>query len=178
MDCRLDLSRPRAKAAQSPSAGMRGVPAGRRGGGVMAGRPTKKTPAVEKRILQALKNGNTRTAAAGAGGITKETFYTWMADFSDFSDAIKKAEAEAEGAHVAIVRQAGVDGQWQASAWWLERRRNEAWGRKDLLANKLGRMTDDELRDIIARENPGLAAAVLNGTGVAPGAAEDGRDTD
>lgn len=142
------------------------------------GRPTKRTPDAKKKILKAIKDGNTRAAAAGIGGIGQETFYSWMRENPEFRESIKKAEAEAEAAHVAIIRQAGIDGTWQASAWWLERRRHDAWGRKDLLSEKMARMTDDELRDIIARENPGLAAAVLNGAGHAGGASEGSRDPD
>lgn len=144
----------------------------------MAGRPTKRTPATEKKILKALKDGNVRSTAAALAGISKETFYNWLAEFPDFSDAIKKAEAEAESVRVARIRKAGDEGTWQADAWWLERRRHEAWGRKDLLANKLGRMTDDELIDLIARNNPGLGPAILNGAGAAAGESEERRETD
>lgn len=134
------------------------------------GRPTKRTPDVKGKILKALRDGNTRTAAAGAGGINQDTFFSWLREFPEFSESVKKAEAEAEAAHVAVVKKAGKDGTWQASAWWLERRRHEAWGRKDLLAAQLGRLTDDELRDLITRGNSGHGPGGANGAG-APTAA-------
>jgi hypothetical protein len=54
-----------------------------------------------------------------------------MARFAGFSDAIKKAESEAEVRMVAHVLKAATDGTWQAAAWWLERRRPTDYGRRD-----------------------------------------------
>lgn len=82
-------------------------------------------------ILQALRAGNTRTASAAAAGVSRDIFYKWLASSSTFFDAVTKAEAEAEVAHVANIAQAATMGNWTASAWWLERRRHQEWGRKD-----------------------------------------------
>ena len=41
--------------------------------------------------------------------------------FLEFSEAVKKARAEAEGAHIRNIRKAADNGVWQASAWFLER---------------------------------------------------------
>jgi hypothetical protein len=54
-----------------------------------------------------------------------------MTRYSGFSDAIKKAESEAEVRVVAHVLKAATDGTWQAAAWWLERRRPHDYGRRD-----------------------------------------------
>lgn len=95
----------------------------------MVGRPTKCTPERVKRIIDALKGGNTRSASAAYGGIDPETFSNWMArgakdeePFLGFSIQVKAAEAEAEVRNVAIIQTAAKD-KWQAAAWWLERRR-------------------------------------------------------
>lgn len=81
-------------------------------------------------ICNLLKAGNTRRTSAIAGGISEETFYVWMKSKSEFSESVKKAEAEAEARNVAIINQAGKT-SWQASAWWLERRRKEDFGKQD-----------------------------------------------
>lgn len=81
-------------------------------------------------ICNLLKAGNTRRTSAIAGGISEETFYVWMKSKPEFSESVKKAEAEAEARNVAIINQAGKT-SWQASAWWLERRRKEDFGRQD-----------------------------------------------
>ena len=41
--------------------------------------------------------------------------------FSEFSEAVARARAEAEGAHIKNIRRAADNGTWQASAWFLER---------------------------------------------------------
>lgn len=90
----------------------------------MAGRRPK-VPAGgprEQAILDALRHGCTRRAAAAVGGIHPDTFYRMMQD-PTFSDAVVKAEGEAEAAFTAIVADASVK-SWQAAAWWLERRKH------------------------------------------------------
>jgi hypothetical protein len=96
----------------------------------MAGRPTKQTPIICEGILEALRQGNTRTAAAEAVGIHRDTFYGWIEHNPTFSDAIKKAEAYAEQEAVKRIT-AAMGSTWQAAAWWLERRRPHEWGKAD-----------------------------------------------
>jgi len=94
------------------------------------GRPSKQTPERTQRLLSALTAGNTRRAACLYAGISDETFATWQRRSLDFLEAVKKAEADAEVRHVANIAKAAQGGQWQASAWWLERRRPEAYARR------------------------------------------------
>lgn len=96
-------------------------------------RPTKYTPETVKKILDALSAGNTRGASSAYGGIDQKTFENWLKRYSDFSEQVKDAEARAEVGHVANIAQAARSGNWTASAWWLERRRHQDWGRKDKL---------------------------------------------
>jgi hypothetical protein len=53
--------------------------------------------------------------------------------FQEFSEAVKKARAEAEGAHIRNIRRASDNGVWQASAWWLERSFPKKWGKRSSL---------------------------------------------
>lgn len=96
-------------------------------------RPSKYTPEREAKIVEALAAGNTRKTAARLAGIDQGTLENWMLRYSGFSAAVEKAEADAEASHVANIKAAAVGGSWTASAWWLERRRHEDWGRKDRL---------------------------------------------
>lgn len=89
-------------------------------------RPTKYTPERVQRIVETLRGGNTRRAAAWAGGIEVETFHQWLRRYPAFSDAVKAAEADAELAMVERVRLASID-TWQAAAWWLERKLKQDW---------------------------------------------------
>jgi hypothetical protein len=97
------------------------------------GRPSKYTKERAGRILSALREGNTRSASAALGGIDVGTLVSWERRFSDFSAHVKEAEAAAERMHVGNIKRAAFSGNWQASAWWLERRRPDDWGRKDRL---------------------------------------------
>lgn len=92
-------------------------------------RPTKYTPELAQQALEVLKAGNTRKAAAEYISIDQDTFTAWCKRYSDFSDAVKKAESDAEVRNVAIISQAAKK-NWTAAAWWLERRRNKDWGNK------------------------------------------------
>lgn len=100
----------------------------------MPGRRSKYTPERIEKITTALRQGNTRGASAALGGISIDTFHDWLRMFREFSDAVEIAEAEAEAWNVARIRKAADDGTWTASAWWLERRRYQHWGRKDAVS--------------------------------------------
>lgn len=47
-----------------------------------------------------------------------------------FWRAVKKAEALAENAAIQTIQKA-AEKNWQASAWWLERKFKDRWGRQD-----------------------------------------------
>lgn len=94
------------------------------------GRPSKYTAEVVERICYSLSQGNTRTTAAICAGISKETFYQYLNEFPDFSDAIKRAEEQAVEHYVNVIHTASTQ-TWQAAAWYLERRRKEDFGKQD-----------------------------------------------
>lgn len=104
------------------------------------GRRTKLTPEVQSKVVSAIRAGNYAHIAANMAGIGKSTYYKWleMADaprakpeYVEFRDAVKEAEAQAEVASVALIRQAAQNGTWQAAAWYLERKHGDRWGRND-----------------------------------------------
>ena len=99
--------------------------------GKKIGRPTKYTPEIAERIATRVAMGNYRETAAAAEGIAKSTFFEWLDRYSDFSDLIEKADAQAEGKRVKTILQAADGGKWQAAAWYLERKCFDRWGRKD-----------------------------------------------
>lgn len=102
------------------------------------GRPSKLTPELQERIVQAIRAGNYIETAAAYAGIAKSTLYDWLkrgaraktGKYRAFSDAVQRALAEAEVRDVAIIGKAAQE-QWQAAAWRLERKFPERWGRKD-----------------------------------------------
>jgi hypothetical protein len=90
------------------------------------GRPTKYTEQNVNRILDALRGGNTRRASCAAGNISQDTFANWLREHSAFSDAVEKAEGEAELRNLAVIQDA-TKTTWQAAAWWLERKHKADW---------------------------------------------------
>lgn len=79
----------------------------------MTGRPTKLNKVLQNRIVAALKTGATIEDACQHVGIVKSTFYDWLhrgnadePDFSDFSNAVTRAQADAKMAAMKVLRMA------------------------------------------------------------------------
>jgi transposase len=119
-------------------------------------RPTKLTPELQKEIVGYIEAGNYIEVACEAAGISQSTFFDWKARgakkqplYSEFLEAVKKAESKAEIRNVVVIQKAAQE-NWQASAWYLERKHAERWGRKDQLLMKMLKMTDEEIDAILA----------------------------
>lgn len=105
------------------------------------GRKSKLTKDLTERICKSISEGNYKNVACQAVGIGESTLYDWLKQgeenktgvYVEFSEAIKKAEAQAEQAHVGVIKDAANAGIWQASAWYLERKHPGRWAKKDNL---------------------------------------------
>ena len=94
------------------------------------GRPTKLTPETQKRFIDGLRLGLTYKLAASYAGIDISTFHLWMQKgreqsegiYSEFSDAVKAAEGMCAAQHMGRIMKAAEGGQWESSAWVMERR--------------------------------------------------------
>lgn len=104
------------------------------------GRPTKLTPELQAEICELIRKGNFVETACEAVGVHKGTYYNWRnrgersakGVYCDFFNAIKRAEADGEAAHVANIAADNTNTKdWQRSAWWLERRYPQRWGKVD-----------------------------------------------
>lgn len=122
------------------------------------GRPTKLTPKKKKIIIEAVERGNYIETAAALAGVSKSTVYNWKTrgeqelerlekypeaevskkekPFLDFLDAYTRALAVAEDLDVQNINEAAKE-DWRASAWKLERRNPEKWGKRESLDAKL-----------------------------------------
>lgn len=130
-------------------------------------RQSKLTPETQQKIVDAIAKGNYLETAAALGGITYKSLNNWMNkgaankgdEYVQFFHAVKRAEAEAEAARVERINSAGKDGNWQADAWYLERRYPDRWGKRvqevtgkdggPIRFEELRNMTDDQLRAIV-----------------------------
>lgn len=101
------------------------------------GRPSKINDEICEEIVKYIKAGNYPEVAASLAGIDRVTFYRWIKKgaraesgiHKEFCNSVKKAEDYAEAAAVERIRKAGKD-NWQALAWWMERKHPDKWGRK------------------------------------------------
>lgn len=82
-------------------------------------------------ICKKLKNGATHYSAALSSGISEETFYQWMKK-PEFSESIKRAEADCQRKCEGIIQKAAIK-SWTAAAWYLERRQSETYALKQRL---------------------------------------------
>lgn len=123
-------------AAKKPAAKTAAKPAAKPP--AKTGRPSKLTPEVQDRIVQAVSAGNYQDVAARYAGIDPATFYRWMAAgaepdapdaLREFREAVESARAQSEVRAIALIQKAASDGTWQAAAWFLERSHPHRWGR-------------------------------------------------
>lgn len=108
-----------------------------------------------KQAVKLIEAGNYQKHVAQALGIHEDTWYRWLREGERaksgikrrFYESIKKAEARAVLRNVAKILQASQEGNWQAAAWWLERRYPDEWGRKD----KLDMNTQGEIKILVEK---------------------------
>jgi transposase len=112
------------------------------------GRPLSLGLETVRLICSALSTGAYPDEAASAAGISRSTYYAWLArgrgardsrdsdrpveesdlPFLDLLDAVEQATTAAEIAALETIGRASSEGSWRAAAWFLERRYPEKWG--------------------------------------------------
>jgi len=133
----------------------------------MAGRKTKLTPELQEEVVKRIRAGNYIQVSCEAVGIGVSTYFEWLKKgeegkkpYTEFTEAIKKAESEAQVNYVATVASHATD-QWQAAAWCLERRFPDKWGRRDRLDIK-GEITAEKKVDKIEEKFSHMTEKELN----------------
>ena len=99
------------------------------------GRNTVITPQVIETLVEALKAGATHEIACQYAGIGKTAFYQRLSKDAEFAEIIGNAEGRGAIRHLANINKLalGTDElapDWKASAWILERRYPEMYGRR------------------------------------------------
>ena len=99
-------------------------------------RPSKFTPEVTETIIKALQIGATYKDAAEAAGVDYDTYNEWIkagkaaksGRFYEFSEAVRKSEAQARLNYLSTIAQAAAKGDWKAAEAFLKRRDRVNWG--------------------------------------------------
>lgn len=118
------------------------------------GRPTKMTKEVQKQTLEGIELGMSRERAAAFAGVSVAVFYAFQSKFPEFQERVKEAEAKCLAFHLAQICRAakpkieGGEGHWQASAWVLERKWPEEWGKVDRHLLRVRRDKDEDLTQL------------------------------
>lgn len=86
--------------------------------------------------VQLKESGVNNKDIAAYIGVRPETFSIWInhpktENQTQLSNALKKAEAKAKVEMLSKIQAAGTNGNWQAAAWWLERKYPEEFGRPE-----------------------------------------------
>jgi len=84
-------------------------------------RPTKLTPKVRRRVLEAAADGLTLQDCAALVGVSRETLRNWSRTDEDFAWAFRRARAEARQEVLQLLKRGGGGGQWRARLAWLAR---------------------------------------------------------
>ncbi len=104
----------------------------------------------ERVLLDYIKIGTPVKKAVIAAGISEKSFYNWLTRgqnererlatvpnakpnttedvFVQFLQRVEQARAEAIASKVTVIAKSGVNGDWRAAAWWLERQVPEEFG--------------------------------------------------
>ena len=105
------------------------------------GRTTKLTKEVCDNICDGLKKGNYITTCCMASGINRHTYYNWKKrgekgeePYKTFLERVTEAEAIGEMLHVEIIHDTAVSGNWLSSAWLLERKYPQRFGKREQMA--------------------------------------------
>lgn len=102
-------------------------------------RKSKLTKELIKEAFKLVSAGNYIKDIPPILGIDDSTWFRWLNEGEkaksgmkrEFYETVKKAEKDAIARNVALIQRAAQEGNWQAAAWWLERKYFEDWGRKD-----------------------------------------------
>src|SRR5665647_444420 len=103
------------------------------------GRPSKLTESRMEQLIEALRSGNYRIDACRAAGIHYNTLLAWekkgesqkSGEYVEFLEALRRAEADAVVSKVDMIHGAAMNGDWRASAWFLEHKYPNNWARLD-----------------------------------------------
>lgn len=96
------------------------------------GRPSKYSPVVVRKICRAIARGCNRHTAAGLAGVSGRALFEWLNKFSEFADAVERADSKFKAGRIRLICKAGKSSRnWTANAWLLERKFPEEFGRVD-----------------------------------------------
>lgn len=90
---------------------------------------------LKMKLVEAMESGMDLIEASKLCNISPYKLDSFRSD-PDFEELIQKCQASCEFQHVQNINIAGQMGQWQASAWFLERKFPKKYGKKDTIKHE------------------------------------------
>ena len=80
-------------------------------------------------VLNHVRAGLSVQTACKAAGLSRSTFYRWLRSDASLKQKLRQAEAVCESWHIQNITN-HAEHDWRASAWFLERRYPQRYGRR------------------------------------------------
>ncbi len=130
------------------------------------GRPSKLTPDVEARILNAVRCGAPNRVACLAAGVGESTLYQWLekakslpySEYAEFAERLKQARHEGITARLAIIMKAARS-SWQAASWLLERDLPDVYSLKHRVEHSVAPMSIADALSALRKERDSRVSA-------------------
>lgn len=97
-------------------------------------------------VTRMLRRGHTKTSAAQAIGVSRQTFYNWinlgkrnidsdgeLDGYGAFYICVSQAEVQSKDAYVQTLRQAAIEGDTDAAKWMLERQNPGEYSKRETI---------------------------------------------
>lgn len=126
---------------------------------------TSLTKAVVEDLKTYISRGLGLREVCSLVGVPWMTFQLWRTRYPLFDKFIEKCVAEVEMEALDEVREAGRGGVWQASAWALERRWPERYGKRDIVKQEIYHKHIEFVKivlEVINDADPALKAEIVS----------------
>jgi hypothetical protein len=90
---------------------------------------------LKMKMVESMNSGLDLAEAAKLNNVSQYKLDSFRSD-PDFEEIVQKCQAVCEYTHLQNIEEAGRFGQWQASAWILERKFPKKYGKKDTIKHE------------------------------------------
>ena len=102
----------------------------------------KLTEELADEAIKLVKSGATNADVISWLGVAETTFYAWIREPKNqaqekLAQGLKKAETERKLWHLQRIHKAAEEGDWKASAWYLERRYPNEYARTQRITGEV-----------------------------------------
>jgi len=135
-------------------------------------------------VTRMIRRGHTKTSAAQAIGVSRQTFYNWinhgkrnidsegeLDGYGAFYICVAQAEVQSKDAYVQTLRQAAIEGDTDAAKWMLERQNPDEYSKRETIVETVDE-PDSEESEEISDEDKEFLSNMFGGD------SEDGEDSD